>query len=198
MPDKKDEGLSLWLIALVLFCLLVLPFAVWWDGKQAALSAVHPAPPFKLTSSAGKSVSLADLKGKVWLADFVLLNCSTQCPIVSAAMARFQNKWKAKGLELVSFALDSKGRSAELKKYAKDMGADPSRWFFLTGEYKDLLQLGIQGFHLPDAAADGGSNFLHSSRITLVDSKGLIRGYYDGLSPDDLQALDKALARLLE
>lgn len=196
----KDELLNepslKWILAVVALCLLALPFAMKYEANRRIVTTTYAAPDFSAMDLKGKTFGLADLKGKVWLADFVLIRCSGQCPMVTKAMTGFQKKWKAKGLRMVSFTLDSEGYPKELKQYAKSAEDDPACWTFLTGKGKDMSDLCQKGFRLPDAV-EAGSAFIHSSQIALVDREGRIRGYYDGMKPEEMKALDEAIAGLL-
>ena len=49
-----------------------------------------PAPDFSLTNQAGQPVSLALLRGKVLLIDFVYTSCPGPCPIQTARHAALQ------------------------------------------------------------------------------------------------------------
>lgn len=190
-----EDPSTLWILGVVLICLLALPFALRWEDKQKVVRVVYDAPEFSFTNSIGRKTSLSDLKGRVWLADFVLIRCTTQCPLVTSAMADLQKKWKSKGLQLVSFTLDSDGYPDALKQYAKNAGADPSDWVFLTGKNQMVIDLARNGFHLPDIG-DFQADFIHSSRIALVDAQGHIEGYFDGMNQDDLKDLNRKLNEL--
>ena len=97
----------------------------------------------------------------------------------------------SKGLKLVSFTVDPERDSVwVLSEYAKGWGAIDGKWFFITGEKKNIYELARKGFILPVEEGDGGPNdFIHSDRVVLVDSKGRIRGYYSGTDPEDVDKL---------
>ncbi|WP_219914242.1 SCO family protein, partial [Bacillus paranthracis] len=42
---------------------------------------------FQFTNQDGKPFGTKDLKGKVWVADFMFTNCQTVCPPMTANMA---------------------------------------------------------------------------------------------------------------
>ncbi len=68
--------------------------------------------------------------------------------------------------------------------------ADAKRWFFLTGERAQLLNLIQDGFHLSVVTiptdTDINPMIPHSPRFVLMDKEARIRGYYDSR---DLEAL---------
>src|SRR5260370_20521440 len=81
-----------------------------------ALSGCNAPPPlddfgpvadFRLTERSGRTVSRADLDGKIWIASFVFTRCTGPCPQVTGTMARVQSETAAKdGVQLVSFTVD--------------------------------------------------------------------------------------------
>ncbi len=49
---------------------------------------------FQFTNQDGKKFGTKDLKGKVWVADFMFTNCQTVCPPMTANMAKLQKMAK--------------------------------------------------------------------------------------------------------
>lgn len=97
-------------------------------------------------------------------------------------------------VRLVSFTVDpARDTPPVLDAYAKHFLAPPGRWFFLTGEPGRLDHLGLNVFHLN--RVDGSLD--HSTRFTLIDRKGRIRGYY-GFSDRDFPSRLLADVRRLE
>jgi protein SCO1/2 len=106
-------------------------------------------------------------------------------------------------LRFVSISVDPVYDTPErLAEYAASYGADPERWFFLTGDKAAVRSLSVGGFHLglqeatAAAKAAGAESVMHSTRFVLVDGRGHIRGYYDGISPDDMKRVQKDVRRL--
>ena len=52
---------------------------------------------FKLLNSNGKEVTLNDLKGRVWIADFVFTTCSGICPMMTKHLAQIHRSLKMYG-----------------------------------------------------------------------------------------------------
>lgn len=161
-------------------------------------------PEFSLLERSGKNVTLASLRGKVWIADFVYTTCSDTCPFQTADMARLQDRWRDKSdLRLVSFSVDPEHDTPKvLSRYANQFKADPSRWLFLTGNRAAVSHLVEDGFHLAIAPASKGMSntgvILHSPRFVLVDRQGRIHGYYDNRDRTAMQRLQKDVTALLE
>lgn len=153
-------------------------------------------PPFHLTERSGRPLSARDLRGRIWVADFIFTQCGGACPAMTARLARLRRELPA-GVAFVSFTVDPAHDTPEvLARYADTFHAGED-WLFATGPQKDLYDLSVVGFKLaalevPEgerAAAGGDGPFLHSSKFTLVDGDGVIRGYYDSTDESALRAL---------
>jgi protein SCO1/2 len=149
------------------------------------------APEFSLTDQNGKTVTRADLAGKVWIADFIFTNCAGTCPMLTDTMIRLQGALP-KEVHLVSFSVDP-GRDTPdvLAAYAAKVEADKDRWHFLTGEKEKLYDLSIKGFKLAleDTGGTDAEPITHSTRLVLVDKEGKIRGYYGGTDKEEMKKL---------
>jgi len=161
-------------------------------------------PEFSLIERSGKRITLADLRGNIWIADFIYTSCTDTCPLQSAEMAKLQDALANEAnLSLVSFSVDpARDNPQVLSQYANRFGADPKRWLFLTGEGREILRLAQEGFKLSAALEPGGGGkdngvILHSARFVLIDDTAQIRGYYDSRDTNALQQLRQDLDKLL-
>ena len=68
--------------------------ATWFEAKysQPPLQKFKQLPDFELTDSFGKTLGLADLKGKIWLADFIYTTCPSSCPMLSSRLSALQGE----------------------------------------------------------------------------------------------------------
>jgi cytochrome oxidase Cu insertion factor (SCO1/SenC/PrrC family) len=167
---------------------------------NADLPIYATLPEFQLVERNGSAVSLADLKGKVWVADFVFTHCAGPCPLLSSKMSRLQDAVQdLDGVQLVSFTVDPERDTPEvLTEYARRYRADPERWLFLTGPKEPLYRLVGEGFLLAvDDGALAGGLITHSTRLALVDQHGRIRAYYDGAEPGTIDELLPGIRTLL-
>ncbi|QEL15403.1 SCO family protein [Limnoglobus roseus] len=202
-------------LRLILIVLLSLSASVGGAFLAQSLRSKKPTPPaddtelptvpaFHLTERSGKSVTNADLTGKVWIASFVFTRCSGTCPAVAATLARLQAELAdVPDVRLVTFTIDpDRDTPEELKKYAERYRADPNRWLFLTGPEKEIHALANEGFMmLAKKRPDGkpGDEFDHSTFIVLVDKAGRIHGHFDGIPPQrstDTEAYEASVKRL--
>ena len=175
-----------------------------WDAKPLeGLQRYGSVPQFSLVERSGKATSLADLRGSIWIADFIYTTCKDTCPMQTAEMAQLQEQWKDKaGLKLVSFSVDpEKDTTAVLSRYADRYKADAQRWLFLTGAKEEIGRLVQEGFRLSAVALPGDGNvssvIMHSPRFVLIDKQAQIRGYYDSRDPQALQRLKADVATLI-
>jgi protein SCO1/2 len=161
-------------------------------------------PEFSLIDSNGKTIRMADLRGKIWIADFIYTTCTDTCPLQTAEMAKLQERWiNEHDLKLVSFSVDPERDTPQaLSDYAKRFKADANSWLFLTGGKEQIAALVQNGFRLaampaPGVGSDGGV-ILHSPRFVLVDKGTMIRGYYDSRDATALERLKRDVTSLLQ
>jgi len=197
---RRSDGRSLaWKVTLVGIPVLTALFLFVLRGAQLRHLAAHEMisygtiPSFNLVNQNGKPFSSTQLNGRIWIADFIYTQCPGPCPMISSRMSELQKPLERSDVQLVSFSVDPEKDSPEvLRGYAEKLKAQPGRWTFLTGNKSAIYALSRDGFKL--AASDGSEaegEPVHSTRMVLVDRRGVIRGYYDATAPD---AVTKLLA----
>ena len=179
------------LIVVVLFVRIFGParFVHEQSHSSTELRKLSIVPPFALTERSGKTITNHDLAGKIWVADFVYTTCPGPCPLITAGMARFQKVVADDPrVQLVTFTVDPETDTPPvLAKYADQFGADPNRWWFLTGPKQPLYDLIQKGFlqvvedNSGQPAQEGQYKVTHSTYLALVDGDGDVRGFYDGV-----------------
>jgi protein SCO1/2 len=173
-------------------------------SAEEALQRYGPVPDFSLTERNGATVTLAQLRGKIWIADFIYTTCTDTCPLQTAAMAKLQADYAARPeVQLVSITVDPERDTPQaMARYADKYGADAERWYFLSGQRERTIKLIQQGFRLAVAAipmdADAGGMIPHSPRFVLVDKEARIRGYYDSREQEALARLKKDIDTLVK
>jgi protein SCO1/2 len=158
---------------------------------RAVLTDVPDPPPkygvvpdFALTDQAGTTYGSTDLRGKIWVSNFIFTRCTTVCPIFSDKMATLQKRTNkaANGLQLVSFSVDPDFDTPEvLAEYSKRFSANPWFWHFLTGPTEQVRTVVIDGLKtfMGDAAeVDAPDALMHGSHFVLIDPDLNIRGFY--------------------
>lgn len=163
--------------------------------SHGPLPVLAHLPDFRFTDQAGSSLGLSDLRGKVWIADFIFTRCPGPCPRMTSRMADLQKELSGQSdLALVSFSVDPEFDTPEvLARYADQFHADRGRWFFLSGDKRAIHELAKSGFLV------GGVDdvTLHTTRFVLVDRQGRVRGYYSSSDEEDLRKLANDARALL-
>jgi len=166
---------------------IVFAFVVF-RPRPAPLPVYGAMPDFVLQDQDNRAVRLADLRGKVWVADVIFTRCAGQCPLMSSHLQAIASRIPASApVQFVTFTTDpGYDTPPVMKKYAQRYNADTSRWIFLTGSKPALRGVIVDGLKLTamDKAAAQQENpvdlFVHSAKFVLIDGAGQIRGYYDG------------------
>ena len=189
--------------ALGLAILGLFAFAVRQQWQQAErqpdkpLGRFNTVPPFTFTERTGQPFDSTTLRGKVWLANFFFTACPGPCLAMNSRMQEIQQdleKDKAHQVEMVSFSIAPEMDTPPvLTKYAARFHAETGRWFFLTGDRDAIYHVAHDVFMLPvlktDPAkreADQGE-YIHTTKIALVDRQGVVRGYFDSTDPEVVQ-----------
>jgi len=163
-------------------------------SRQHKLQIMGQINDFNLQGSDGKNVTLADLKGMIWVADFMFTTCSGICPMMTKNLASLHRSYKQeKDVLMVSISVNPETDTPEvLKAYAKKHNADAAQWLFLRGSNEAIKKIAVESFKLGSV----DEPVFHSSYFTLVDRQGRIRGYYDGTDDEGVRKLFKDLAIL--
>ncbi len=165
------------------------------------------APDFILQDAAGRSVSLADFRGKVVVLHFIYTNCPDVCPLHAERIAGTQslvNQSPMKQLvEFITITTDpSRDRGDILTEYGRAHGLDPVNWAFLTtkpGQPEDLTRKLAQQFgHRFDKTEDGYQT--HGIVTHVIDKEGRWRANFHSLKfePSNLVIFVNALVNDFE
>ncbi|MFE8697910.1 SCO family protein [Cytobacillus sp. FJAT-53684] len=139
---------------------------------------------FSAVNQANEEVSREDLIGKAWLANFVFTQCTTVCPPMTANMAKLQKKLKEEKVKfnIISFSVDpERDKSEILKEYGDRYEADYSTWNFLTGYSEDEIKAIAKNFKTLAEKEEGTDQFIHSTKIFLINGEGKIVKGYNGI-----------------
>lgn len=206
-PETRRPGAAsiAWYATLILIPVLTAAGLFWLRHAQLERSAARTmrsygtVPEFQLTNQNAQAFGSADLREKIWIADFVFTSCPGPCPIISSRMSELQRPLEKSDVHLVTFSVDPETDTpAVLKDYAERLHAKPARWDFLTGEKSAIYRLTSDGFKLAvvEGAGEEGQ-LVHSTRAVLVDRRGTIRGYYDITAADGVTTLLADASKLL-
>jgi protein SCO1 len=141
---------------------------------------------FSYTNQENEPFGLSDLKGKVWIADFIFTNCETVCPPMTANMAKLQKMMKKEGLdvEFVSFSVDPEHDTPQaLKEYVAKFDGDLTNWHLLTGyKQEDIEQFALKQFKTIVQMPKQTNQVIHGTDFYLVDQEGKVVKSYSGVS----------------
>jgi protein SCO1 len=170
------------------------------DSLRQSLGSV---PDFQLTDQSGQVVTQETLRGKVCVVSFFFCCCTTACPKTQEVMTQLQQQFAGSAdVLLISInVFPSREDQETLKQYSKDRQADPQRWLLLRGSKKDIDDLVQNGFHqglMPNSPPTPGMEMIHTPNLMVVDHRGVIRGYVNGLEPDEVERLKACVKRLIQ
>ena len=113
-------------------------------------------------------------------------------------------KDKAHRVEMVSFSIAPEMDTPPvLTKYAARFHAETGRWFFLTGDRDAIYHVAHDVFMLPVLKTDPNAKepdqgeYIHTTKIAVVDPQGVVRGYYDSTDPEIVQRVLTDVGNLL-
>lgn len=141
---------------------------------------------FTYDNQRGETVSLEDLKGTVWLADFIYTNCTTECPLMTFNMSDVQKALKEKGIEdykIVSFSIDPDIDTPDvLKEYLTNYDVpDESKWELLTGyKQEEIKKFAADSFKTAAIKDPNTNEVMHGVSFFLVNQEGKVVKNYNG------------------
>jgi protein SCO1 len=169
---------------------------------SAVASASSPpvlwqVPAFSFSDQSARPTSAADLRGHVWIADFVFTRCTTICPLITAKMAMLQRRLEGrKSLRFVSFSVDPARDTPEaLKRYAAEWRPTETRWVLLSTTPEGLEKL-ASAMYVSVKPVE--NDIAHSNLFFLVDATGGVRGIYESDKNDAIERLVRDTEVLLE
>ncbi|WP_456867949.1 SCO family protein [Galbibacter sp. BG1] len=162
------------------------------DTSVQYIRKYHKIAPFKLINQNGDTITEANYKDKIYVADFFFTTCLSICPMMTDNMVRIQEKIiNDPEVMLLSHSvtpvIDSVPR---LKAYAEEKGVVDSKWNMVTGDKKQIYNLARKSYLAVKTVGDGGPfDMIHTENFILVDKEKRIRGFYDGTKEEDIQQL---------
>jgi protein SCO1 len=169
---------------------------VSFKGRTIQDTVFHTLSDFTLTDQNGKAVNKSLITGKIHIADFIFTRCPGQCPMMSKEMVRVQEVFeKEKSLVILSYTVDPEHDTPEvLKNYAENLGAIPGKWYFLTGDKKEIYRMALKQYFVTAKEEKTNSSqledkFVHTDKMILIDTEGQIRGFYNGTDNAEVDKL---------
>ena len=163
----------------------VRPDEAGMPDAERRLNTGELAPDFSLTDQNGRSVALADFRGRVIALNFLYTRCPVPevCPRLAAAFAYIHKRTDA---VLLSISVDPTYDTPEvLSAYAKLWRAQSDSWRFLTGSPAEVAKVG-RDYGLVYWPEEGA--VAHTARTYVIGRDGSIAAALEGTSwrPDQL------------
>ncbi|MGV3757897.1 MAG: SCO family protein [Verrucomicrobiota bacterium] len=193
-----------WSGLVLIILAIVTAFVAEQSGKGRPAPSGFPdygeVAAFSVTNQHGNLVTRSSLAGKLWVANIIFTRCPGPCAQMTLQMAALQKAIPAEWpVQFISLTTDPEFDNPQiLGEYGKKFGADPNRWWFLTGTKKDMVALAVQGLKLTTIEKPEGQRdlpedlFIHSSISVLVDGHGRVRKTLEVLPPDSEEGEEAA------
>lgn len=148
---------------------------------------------FELVDQQGKKFGTADLEGHVWVGSFFFTSCPGVCVRQNQAVQQLQERFKDRGLKLVSITCDpDRDTPAVMAAYSQRFLADPDSWKFLTGDLKYIEQIGRDFFLLSVGKEQ------HGSHLVVFDRQGELQGAFGATHAERFEELCALVDKLLK
>ena len=131
---------------------------------------------YRFTDKSGKTVPLADFKGKPLVISLIYTSCAHACPVTTRTLAETANiAFDALGTDsfsIVSIGFDTKIDTPErMRQFAGRMRINDPNWHFLTADAETVRALsqdiGFLFFKSP-------KGFDHLAQTTILDAEGMV------------------------
>ena len=158
----------------------------WISPKSKELNNFHKISNFDLINQNGEKVTQKTFENKIYIADFFFTTCPGICPMMTANMSKLQEEFKNDiDVLLLSHSVTPiKDSVPKLKEYALDKKIDDKKWHLVTGDRKQIYNLGRNSYFVEQNLGEplGLDDFLHTENFVLIDKQKHIRGIYNGLN----------------
>jgi cytochrome oxidase Cu insertion factor (SCO1/SenC/PrrC family) len=136
---------------------------------------VRAAPGFTLTDQDGRTLSLASLRGKVVVLEFMDPHCTDICPIVSREYVDAYHDLGALGSKVVFAAVNVNQYHAavsDMLAYSREQQLITiPGWHFFTGPVPDLRKV-WDGYEIAVQAPNPNADIEHTSALYFIDPAG--------------------------
>lgn len=190
------------LLPYVLLVVLVLAACSGLGGFKADFE--YEIEPFELTNQHNEEVSLDDLQGQVWLAQFVFTKCTSVCPPMMMNMVEVEAKLAESGVEdykIVSFSVDPVVDTPEaLQEYLNLFDVkDQSKWEMFTGYTQEYIsQFATKSFKTLVIDDPNSDQVTHDTKFFLVNQEGKLVKMYNGNTDVPFEQIAKDMKALIK
>lgn len=171
--------------------------------NKVKLPVLNTVQPFSFTRQDSVQVSIADLRNRIYVAEYFFTTCRGICPKMNKNMKAVYEKFKTdSNFLVVSHTVNPETDNVTvLRRYADSIGADPANWWFLTGTKESLYKSARESYLLDDpqnSSKNIEEQFLHTQFFSLIDRQGRVRGIYDGIKKEEVDQLLLDIATLIK
>jgi protein SCO1/2 len=151
----------------------------------------------------GKKRTFRAFRGSTVVLTFIYTKCPlpTFCPLMDRHFVTLQEHLQddpaLKKIHLVTVSFDPKTDTPPvLKKHARELKADLTRWTFLTGDRDDIDQFAARFGVSVSRAANDARDITHNLRTAIISPEGTLVKVYTGneWTPDEILADLKPVA----
>lgn len=165
----------------------------WLTPNSEEEKTFHKIPSFSMTNQNGETITNKTLENKIYVADFFFTTCPGICPKMTNNMSLVQEAFKNdKDVMLLSYSVTpEKDNVVVLKDYALNKDVNSKKWYLLTGNRKEIYDLGRKSYFVEEdlGVEKSEDDFLHTENFVLIDKKQHIRGIYNGLNKNSVMQL---------
>jgi cytochrome oxidase Cu insertion factor (SCO1/SenC/PrrC family) len=171
-----------------------------------------PAPGFTFTDQRGHTLSLASLRGKVVVLEFMDPHCTDICPIVSQEFVDAYHELRADANKVVFAAINVNQYHASVADMAAFSAAHQlttiPAWHFFTGPIP-ALRTAWRDYDIAVEAPNPNADIIHTSSVYFIDARGAERYVATPMAdhtangtaylpPDQIAAWASGIARLAQ
>lgn len=174
---------------------------IWLTIDKAYERELHAIPDFAFVDQLGDTVTQADYRGKVYVADFFFTACPSICPKLTNNLKAVADTFQRDtNVMFISHSVTPWQDSVPtLKLYADNYEINPRQWHLVTGDKAEIYKLARQSYFAeeePGFSRDS-SEFLHTEHFLLIDKNRHIRGLYNGTLELETQRMIEDIRILL-
>jgi len=174
----------------------------WLSSGSVEEMNFHKISDFNLINQDNNIVNQKTFENKIVITDFFFTSCPGICPRMTANMKVIQDRFlEETELLLLSHSVTPKKDSVSaLKRYAKNKGAISGKWHLVTGNKKEIYDLGRKQYFVENdlGVIKDENDFLHTENFLLIDRNRHIRGIYNGLNRASINQLKIDIETLLK
>ena len=188
----------------LLSCVLLLTLVLSACSGGFKADHEYEIEPFEFTNQHNKQVSLDDLKGQVWLAQFVFTECTAACPPMMVNMTNVEKELAAEGVEdykIVSFSIEPDVDTPEAFQEYLDMYdvQDQNKWEMLTGFTQEkIIGFAMNSFKTFVADDPNNDTVIHATYFSLVNQDGKVVKTYNGYTDVPYEQIVKDMKALIK